>query len=167
MPTHARLRSLILFASLAGSVVLSGCWEASEPEAPAPEPAAVKAPAASVEPGSPSQLPMRSRVKQGAAAAIADNFPDDVPSYPESTPVRSVRQKSGRLMARFMTADGPANVLDYYREELVEKGWDLEVARNAEGINLLKAGKAGRSLSLMIPEPVPGGETAVTLLVSE
>ena len=64
-----------------------------------------------------------------------------------------------------MTTDSSADVVAYYKKELVAQGWTLSSTMEAQGTSIIGASKGARALSLLVGSA--DGKTTITIGVGE
>lgn len=78
-------------------------------------------------------------------------FPDEVPLYPNAKATREVAQEEMGLLGSFESGDSADDIYGFYLEKLTAGGWEIEVDISAGGLNMLKAKREGRTVTVMIP----------------
>jgi len=94
----------------------------------------------------------------------APELPDDVPLYPGATPRGHVGAGGQGTVASFASDATTALIHEYYREELVDEGWELEADANVGGQRMLSATKGARRVSVAITGE--GAGSRITLSAS-
>lgn len=62
-------------------------------------------------------------VSLGGNVSLPSGFPSDVPIYPDSKIKLSTKSDKGDYSVTLTTQDGQSKVADYYKNEMVSKGW--------------------------------------------
>ncbi len=99
-----------------------------------------------------------------------DNWPNDLPKYSGakiqySASTNPQSGSAGSALA-FTTADSAQKVLDFYKKELVAKGWSIEQTANIGQMTIISAKKGENTFGAQI---VTGedGQTTVTIGVGQ
>ncbi len=94
---------------------------------------------------------------------LPENFPDDVPVYPKSTPEASLLSVGDDLVVSF-SADGSAtDVLHYYEDGLEDNGWSVESSAALDFQSLLVMTKGQRTATVLVLEAPTGTQITVTI----
>jgi hypothetical protein len=80
--------------------------------------------------------------------ALPDDFPRDVPTYPEASLTWVNLDENGSL-ASFSTADDPSEVAEYLSREFASQGWMTETSQQPVGRTIL-AIKGSREATVLI-----------------
>jgi hypothetical protein len=97
----------------------------------------------------------------GENARIPDGFPEDVPVYPDAR-VMGGMAAGGGGMVTLQTEDDPEEVVDFYREKLVEEGWSLGPPMELMGQRVLPFEKGDRNGAVQISRE----ESETTILLT-
>jgi hypothetical protein len=154
-PPPAR-RLLCALAFLATSVTFA-CGGDETPAPPALTPPTAEAPASTPGPAVP---PVRD------AVALPKDFPEDVPTYPGATSVVSSSVPEEGTLVSFESQDTAEAVFEFYRNQLVERGWAVEGEMSSADQRMLIAGKGPRKTSVLV-EGSEGATTHVTLTLTD
>ncbi len=181
-PTVDRRIGAILLATLVALVLTAaGCDSGTqEPEAPAPDAAEV-APDAGTAAGSAGEAPapvaregeidssrFPAELPEGATAAIPDNFPSDLPTYPGAQAAQGKGvdfEGSAQSAVQLLTNDALADVHKFYSSELSAKGWTLDSDELNDAAATIQATKGDCKASVLIT-PAEGGGSDI-FIVSE
>jgi len=99
----------------------------------------------------------------GEDVDVPDDFPDDVPLYPEAKVVGSMQvEESGRLLT-LTTGDAPEKVMSFYRGKLESDGWQVESEMNMGGQRMLAAVKDERTVAVQAMEEESGSRVLLTV----
>jgi len=157
--------TMILFLALA-----SGCDSGvEEPAAPADSTAAPQAAQDGGDVRPPDDIPesrIPKNLPEGVAAAIPDNFPQEVPIYPGSVPARGKGADIDGVpvsAVQLMSNDDPDTVIDYYIESLEGEGWSVETAEGMGGTRRIAASREGCRVSLLAQAAEEGGTNIIVV----
>jgi hypothetical protein len=98
----------------------------------------------------------------GENARIPDGFPEDVPVYPDAK-VMGGMAAGGGGMVTLQSEDDPDEVVDFYREKLVEEGWSLGPPMDLMGQRVLPFEKGDRNGAVQVSREE--SETTILLTV--
>ncbi len=139
-----------------GAFVALGCGgDQSEPSEASP----------GAEPAAPAESPAAvNAFDEIWMAALPEDFPPDIPLYPEAVVVKALSTPDSGLKVNWSTSDDPATVASFFSDSLAGQGWSTQRVDGADGI-LVFADKGARSASFGIG----GGEgkTTIDLLLVE
>lgn len=99
------------------------------------------------------------------SAELPDDFPSDVPLYPDAEVQGSVAaagQQGGGISVGLQTDDDLSDVTAWYKREVPAKGWTVTTDATVNGALILGASKDGRTLSVS----VSGEGESVTIVLS-
>ena len=103
----------------------------------------------------------------GEVKKMPDNWPEDAPVYPGSTIqlVSSSNPAEGNASVSVMllTSDALQAVVDFYKRELVAKGWLIETDYEATDIAIFGASKDNRTMSLTSGSSDEGSSITMTI----
>jgi hypothetical protein len=88
-----------------------------------------------------------------------------VPTYPGATAVVSSSVPEEGTLVSFESKDTPESVFEFYRKELVDRGWAMEGEMSSADQRMLIAGKGTRKTSVLV-EGSDGATTQVTLTLT-
>lgn len=98
------------------------------------------------------------------SAELPENFPKDVPVFPESSPTASLVSGDDDMVVSFKTDAKPKEVTRFYRKALGRNGWK-EAASAEEGLqSVLSMEKDGRTATILLM--VGPGETHITVTIA-
>jgi hypothetical protein len=101
----------------------------------------------------------------GENIEIPDQFPDDVPVFPGSTPMAYMSTPDEGIIVTFKSAEAQQDIYDFYESSLADGGWEVlegEVFnKNQLSIDALKD---TRKVSVIIAGPK--GESRVSVIVT-
>lgn len=101
----------------------------------------------------------------GSAAKIPDDFPKDVPLYPNLTPnVVSSIAREGSYSLQGEVKAGMAEVAEYYKKEALAQGWEQRQLVEQPQFVMLTYEKGERALNVMIN--TEGGTTMLIVTVA-
>jgi hypothetical protein len=60
------------------------------------------------------------------SAVVPDDWPPEVPVYPQASRLRARREDDGRLRLSVTSDDSPESLARFYRRELASRGWSVE-----------------------------------------
>jgi hypothetical protein len=83
-------------------------------------------------------------------AELPDNFPDDVPVYPKSSPTASLVSGERDLVVSFNTDAEPADVLRFYKTGLGQSGWLIESEADMGTQSALVTRKDHRTTTILV-----------------
>jgi len=101
------------------------------------------------------------QVKAGENIALPEDFPKDVPVYPDATLVTSMATPEGVMISSRSSAD-PGDVLAFYKKELASEGWKLEAEMNMGPQRMLTFSKGDRQATVTLSSDE--GETQISLM---
>lgn len=168
-------RCALAIAILAVALAPLGCGgdedapaDAPRAKAPAgrtPEAKAGKDKRPASSPGDKAIAKLRAAKPPPQVVRLPENFPDDVPIYPKSTPTASLVNRGGDAVVSLSTTGRPSEVLAYYKSALGDNGWQVEseIADDLQSALVTKkdlrtatvlvlAGPAGTQIVLTIAE---------------
>ena len=96
-----------------------------------------------------------------APGDLPSNFPSDVPTYPGARSTQSMAVGDGPALVVFSTSAAPADVYEFYREQLSQNGWSID--SGAADQNQIKASKGARTASIRINRA--GGATEIGVVL--
>ncbi|MCR9115638.1 MAG: hypothetical protein NXI22_01655 [bacterium] len=107
------------------------------------------------------------KMGSGMNVELPDDFPADVPVYPNAKVVNSL-DLAGNLMVTFVSEDSAGDIVAFYETGLVENGWELTAnAKAAQGANLIGQKKEEkRTVSATIGTDQNAAGTTITLAAS-
>jgi hypothetical protein len=100
-------------------------------------------------------------VEIGQPGNLPSNFPSDVPTYPGARSTQSMAVGDGPALVVFSTSAAPADVYEFYREQLSQNGWSID--SGAADQNQIKASKGARTASIRIDRA--GGATEIGVVL--
>ena len=107
------------------------------------------------------------QMRLGEGSKLADNFPDDVPRYPEASYVSSVVTNEGKTaIANFRTEDSPEDVQAWFKSELEGDGFELDLTFQA-GASLQLYKKGDVKISVQSQADEDNGLTVVSIQRAE
>lgn len=157
--------AMILFFALA-----TGCDSGVEEPAPPADSAA--APQAAQDRGDvrpPDDIPesrIPKNLPEGVAAAIPDNFPEEVPIYPGSVPARGKGADIDGVpvsAVQLMSNDDADTVMDYYVESLEGEGWSVETTDGMGGTRRIAASREGCRIRVLTAPAEEGGTNIIVV----
>ncbi len=153
-------RRLMRGAALAAAAATLSCGRGGEavPAGAAPR-TRTAAPAPS------STAPYGEAPASGDSAALPQDFPPDVPSYPGASFVSSSRASEQGLLFAFQSKDDPEKVFEFYREKLAEQGWHVKGEMSSADQRMLIAAKGDRKASVLVSAS-ERGETEIALTLT-
>ena len=86
----------------------------------------------------------------GDEVEIPDEFPDDVPIFPGSTPMASMLAPDEGIIVTFKSGEKQQDIFDFYQSSLVEGGWVVLEERIFQSPLSLDAGKDDRKVSVVV-----------------
>ena len=95
---------------------------------------------------------------------LPDNFPTDVPVYPESSPTASLVSGEQDFVVSFETADSPSDVLQYYKTGLGNNGWRIESEADLGAQSALVTTKDQRTTTVLVM--AGPSETHITITIA-
>ena len=179
-----RLRNfslLIVTFAITGFLSVACDSGTQEPEAPATKPMDIEHSAGDAGATAGESEAMMSKVRQfdaerypaelpeGVTAAIPDNFPKEFPIYPGSEPSqgRGVEVDGVPMSAvQLLSNDSPAQVFEFYLDELVEDGWEIQDNEAFQGKTAVTATK-GKCTATMFAAPTDAGSGSDIFVVTE
>jgi len=156
---------------------------AAKPAAPAPT-AAAPSPAAPGEPTAPSankppgwhpkseeayeKMKAAQPTAQVTQGTLPENFPKDLPIYPDAKPTTSM-MVSGQGLVVLDSAAPVSDVLAQYRESLPAQGWTVDSVKEAAGgaKAFVKAHKEDRSTTISINTAKDGSGSEIGISLKE
>jgi hypothetical protein len=170
-----------LFTAVAASLLMIGCGD--EESTPDPEtPIARSAPGTASKPvegntivqktdpdGKAMHLTATSpagkkfQASIGGEVDVPDEFPEDVPIFPGSTPMASLSAPDGFIVT-FKSTEEQQVIFDFYKSKLSAGGW--EIVENAMGGNQLTidASKDDRTVSVIVAGRT--GDSRVSVIIT-
>jgi hypothetical protein len=112
---------------------------AEEPAAKMPE-----------KPAPGAAMAARRHARPEEIAELPDNFPDDVPVYPESSPTASLVSGERDFVVSFNTDAEPAEVLSFYKTGLGQSGWRIESEADLGTQSALVSKKDHRTTTILV-----------------
>lgn len=106
----------------------------------------------------------------GAARAIPDNFPSDMPVYPGAEAAIGMGgsiANSNRSGVQLLSQDSPEKVRDYYTAELEAKGWEITDTGDNGGTGYTISATQGDSQTMFFITPKAGGGSDVYQVVEQ
>lgn len=100
-------------------------------------------------------------MKTGEGVELPENFPQDVPLYPDATIVASMASQEGVMVSCQSPAD-PAEVVVFYKEKLSGQGWTVEAEMNMGPQRMISFAKADRHVTVTATSDA--GKTQISLL---
>lgn len=108
---------------------------------------------------------VRAQVNE-AGLKLPEGFPEDLPAYPGST-LTATLGGQGITMVSYQTDATVAEVTEFYRTSLPEKGWSFSgEVRTAESSLLHAAREGSRGVSIGISADARTANTVITLTLS-
>ena len=98
----------------------------------------------------------------GENAEVAEGFPEDLPLYPGAKLLGSMLAGEGGMIT-LQSGDEPAEIADFYRENLVEQGWTLSAEMDLGGQQVLAVEKEGRNGAVQVSRE--GSDTNILITV--
>jgi hypothetical protein len=88
--------------------------------------------------------------EESAAVEIPDDFPKDVPFYPDAvaTTVKPIRDRG--MTVTWVSEDDPRTIASFYQTNLAGEGWEIEGEAEFQGQHMLRASKDGRLASILV-----------------
>lgn len=110
-----------------------------------------------------------STASYGEGATLQDGFPDDVPIFEPSTLVASSKIDDKNYSASAKTSKSTADVLAYYKAELVKGGWEntYEASFADSAIATYKKGTRSVNVTAGVQDNDPKEKTFFTVSTSE
>ena len=104
------------------------------------------------------------------AKSYPDNWPTDAPKYANGqiTSAGSYNQETGQnaSIVSFVTSDSFQKVADFYKNELVSKGWKVEEIRTMIDVgSIVVSGKRGSATFSVQVSSTDGKKTTATVVV--
>ena len=96
---------------------------------------------------------------------IAEQFPRDVPLLPDAKILIAHSLPEKGLMLSYETEKGGEQMYRYYRNGLMDNGWNIETDIEAAGVRMLEARKGERITRVSLG--IHRGKTKVTLHISD
>jgi len=171
------------FSAAAALLLLIGCGgEESKQEPPkaAEQPAAAEAPKGAegnnniVEDMSPDGKAMHITATQqdgkkfqagiGEEVEIPEQFPKDIPVYPDSKPMAFLYSPDEGVLVTFKTTDDQQAVYDYYQTSLAKDGWDVQPTDSSNNQLAFEANKGNRKVSITVGGRT--GDSRVSVIVT-
>jgi len=103
--------------------------------------------------------------KVGGDVEVPDDFPEDVPILPNSSPMAMMTAEGHGSFVSFKTQDSQKAVYDYYIEQLAEAGWMLEIEDSFSGQLSITSRKDVRKIVVTVGGTE--GDTRVSVVVTE
>lgn len=169
-----RIRKFLILGltlPLIGAIALGCNTGTEEPDAPetGDRTGATDGGSASPRPDTPADDIDTSRfdeVPKGAAAAIPENYPADLPIYPGAVPsVGRGTSNDGTEVAgvKMLTNDPLDKTYDYYHDELESGGWTLGPAEDKNGKSLSVTKGDCKAIFMFVPAESGGGTDIITV----
>ena len=101
----------------------------------------------------------------GGEVEVPNDFPSDIPLYPESTPMATLDAGDHGSILALQTSVEPEEVFEFYRNELPNQGWAIENEAAFGDQYVLGVTKGERSANVTIA--VGGGTTRVAIALTD
>lgn len=113
----------------------------------------------------PERVVTRIEPKDGEnSIALPEDFPLDVPLYPNSSPIRYVSSEATGTLTMLVIDESPETAQRYYEGVLDSEGWTIDLNSGSSDLMMLSATKDARNLAVAITQS--DGETTITLIES-
>jgi hypothetical protein len=110
-----------------------------------------------------SGRPFRARV--GTNVEVPDDFPKDVPLYPEAAPMATMTAEGHGSFISFRTEKSQQDIYDFYMEQLVVEGWTIESENSFRGQLSITSVKDVRQLEVNIAGTE--GDSRVSVVITD
>lgn len=163
----ARSCNVCMFSCLASAVLLfavSGCGRSTEVKGPEGEKASVEHKDDGLDISVKGKDGEESRLAIGESVSLPDDFPKDVPIYPEAKVIMSMSVEKGSQVT-LSTEDSADKVEAFYKERMKKDGWEEKLSMNLPVMKMLGWEKDGREL--MINVIFEEGKTMINITVPE
>jgi hypothetical protein len=110
------------------------------------------------------KMAQRRHPRPNEISELPDNFPSDVPVYPESVPTASLVSGEQDFVVSFATSDRPPDVLRYYKKNLGNEGWRIESEADLGTQSALVTTKDQRTTTILVMEGP--SETHITVTIA-
>jgi hypothetical protein len=165
--TMASISSERAVRILAGGIALlvitalgaCGSEESAPAGSPAPEKSVDDAGRAVVRTEKPGGGVEKAEIR--SAGDLPSSFPSDVPTFPGARSTGSMALGDGPALVVFSTNASPADVFNFYREQLAQSGWSID--REAPDQSQITASKGTRTASIRINRSRGATEIGVVL----
>jgi hypothetical protein len=97
----------------------------------------------------------------GKPGDLPSSFPSDMPTFPGARSTGSMALGDGPALVVFSTSASPADVYNFYLEQLAQNGWSID--REAADQSQIMASKGTRSASIRINRSRGATEIGVAL----
>lgn len=161
---RAPFRRVALACALLLALV-AGCGD-SEPE-PAPPPSESGKAAPAPPGGGPlGQAAPAPAAKVGEAGTMPEDFPEDLPIYPEARSTRWMSDEGSGTLVVFEVDGDPTAIYEFFTAELPGAGWELE-SHAASAVHwTVVAAKSGRTARISIVSSPEGGGAQFAVAVA-
>ncbi len=102
--------------------------------------------------------------KVGPDVKVPDDFPEDVPIFPDSSPMAMMTAEGHGSFVSFKAQEPQKAVYDYYMEQLAEEGWKLETEDGFSGQLRITSKKDVRKIVVTVSGTE--GDTRVNVVVT-
>jgi hypothetical protein len=100
----------------------------------------------------------------GDEVEIPDAFPDDVPIFPEATPMASMSAPDEGIIVTFKSGEEQQEIFDFYQSNLEGDGWEILKDSMAGNKFSIDAVKDSRKVSVIIAGTE--GDSRVSVIVT-
>jgi len=97
--------------------------------------------------------------------SLVAGFPKEIPIYAPSHVTMSQLLKDNNAMATLSTPDGPAKVVQFYKNSMTANGWSMEGEMSMGGITVLQGKKGSQMLNVSVAETE--SETTIALALTQ
>ncbi len=111
-----------------------------------------------------TKLESGATLTSGSDLELPDNFPKDVPVYPKAKVTVALTAPGGGVMASFESSDDAQAVIDFYKEQLVAKGWTLDNEIERSRMVQIDSSSGGRRLTTTVARSGPTTKFTVTMI---
>lgn len=162
--SRSRSTRWLRWLAIAFAVLSLACGESQAPEPAtdmddAAEAAGSAEEAATETPTLPGSDASDAEIVKGA---VPDDYPSDMPVYPESEPGTSLSMPGAGMFVTFESDDDPDAIYGYFETELAGSGWSVEEGA-AGGV---RASKDGRNVNVRANR-APNGRTSIGISIKE
>jgi hypothetical protein len=103
--------------------------------------------------------------KVGGDVEVPDEFPKDVPIYPDSMPMAMMTAEGHGSFVSFKTEESQEAIYDYYLEQLAAEGWTLEAEDSFRGQLSITSTKDNRKVVVTVAGTE--GDTRANIVITE
>ncbi len=98
----------------------------------------------------------------GEDAEVPEAFPKDLPLYPDAKVMGSMLAGGGGMIT-LQSGDDPDEVVDFYREKLVDEGWTISAEMDLGEQRVLAVEKEGRNGAVQVSRE--GSDTTILVTI--